>query len=185
MTFRASKSTVLAVASPPRLFRQGVHSVSMGHERPSSVRDVCFRVTSRFLSHRTTSAQLSQNKTTATGRTRTCSVNATRGATQARRSTASAARTEITCQECEHIVTVRSPEEPTRRCGCQSRDHLPRARSRFEFDFRQCDFFEGFEFLVCSKFNHMQRDRTCACAVACLHPRKFHVECCGVLGHSR
>ena len=31
-------------------------------------------------------------------------------------------------------------------------------------------FFERFEFLVCSKFNHMQRDCTCACAVACLHP---------------
>ena len=27
-------------------------------------------------------------------------------------------------------------------------------------------FFERFEFLVCSKFNHMQRDCTCACAVA-------------------
>ena len=33
--------------------------------------------------------------------------------------------------------------------------------------------FERFEFLVCSKFNHMQRDCTCACAVACLHPRNF------------
>ena len=30
--------------------------------------------------------------------------------------------------------------------------------------------FERFEFLVCSKFNHMQRDCTCACAAACLHP---------------
>ena len=29
-------------------------------------------------------------------------------------------------------------------------------------------FLERFEFLVCSKFNHMQRDCTCACAVACL-----------------
>ena len=35
--------------------------------------------------------------------------------------------------------------------------------SRFEFDFRRCenDFFEGFEFLVCS----------CECPVACLCPR--------------
>ena len=31
-------------------------------------------------------------------------------------------------------------------------------------------FFERFEFLVCSKFNHTQRGRTCACAVACLYP---------------
>ena len=30
--------------------------------------------------------------------------------------------------------------------------------------------FERFELLVCSMFNHMQRDCTCACAVACLHP---------------
>ena len=53
--------------------------------------------------------------------------------------------------------------------------------SRFEFDFRRRGiFFERFEFLVCSKFIHMQRDCTCACAVvcdctcacavACLHP---------------
>ena len=44
--------------------------------------------------------------------------------------------------------------------------------SRFEFDVRHCEnyFFERFEFLVCSKFNHMQRDCTCACAVACSHP---------------
>ena len=32
-------------------------------------------------------------------------------------------------------------------------------------------FFEGFEFLVCSKFNHTQCGRTCECAVACLCPR--------------
>ena len=30
-------------------------------------------------------------------------------------------------------------------------------------------FSKRFEFLVCSHFNHMQRDCTCACAVACLH----------------
>ena len=43
--------------------------------------------------------------------------------------------------------------------------------SRFEFEFCRRDFFfERFEYLVCSKFNHVQRDCTCACAVACLHP---------------
>ena len=44
--------------------------------------------------------------------------------------------------------------------------------SRFEFEFRRCEncIFEQFEFLVCSNFNHMQRDCTCACAVACLYP---------------
>ena len=31
-------------------------------------------------------------------------------------------------------------------------------------------FFERFEFLVCSTFNHTQCGRTCACAVACLCP---------------
>ena len=46
------------------------------------------------------------------------------------------------------------------------------SRFEFEFDFRRCGiFFEGFEFLVCSKFNHTPCGRTCACAVACLlHP---------------
>ena len=41
--------------------------------------------------------------------------------------------------------------------------------SRFEFDFlrRESYFFERFEFLVCSKFNHAPCGRTCA--VACLH----------------
>ena len=44
--------------------------------------------------------------------------------------------------------------------------------STFEFDFRRCDFFLNDSiFLVCSKFNHKQRDCTCACAVACLHPQ--------------
>ena len=33
------------------------------------------------------------------------------------------------------------------------------------------NFFERFDFLVCSKFNHKQCGRTCACAVACLCPR--------------
>ena len=43
--------------------------------------------------------------------------------------------------------------------------------SRFEFEFRRCGiFFEGFEFLVCSKFNHTQCGPPCACAAACLHP---------------
>ena len=31
-------------------------------------------------------------------------------------------------------------------------------------------FFDRFDFLVCSKFNHTQFGRTCACAVACLCP---------------
>ena len=31
-------------------------------------------------------------------------------------------------------------------------------------------FFERFEFVVCSKYNHTQCGRTCACAMACLHP---------------
>ena len=44
--------------------------------------------------------------------------------------------------------------------------------SRVEFEFRRCGFFfERFEFLVCSRFNHTQCGRTCACAVACLCPR--------------
>ena len=46
--------------------------------------------------------------------------------------------------------------------------------SRFEFDLRRCEFFlERFEFLVCSKFDHTQCGRTCACAVACLYPHNF------------
>ena len=45
--------------------------------------------------------------------------------------------------------------------------------SRFEFDSRRRGFFfERFEFLVCSKFNHTQCGRTRACAVACMHPHK-------------
>ena len=40
------------------------------------------------------------------------------------------------------------------------------------FDFRRCgNFFERFDFLVCSKFNHTQCGRACACAVACLPHR--------------
>ena len=44
--------------------------------------------------------------------------------------------------------------------------------SRFEFEFRRGENYicERFEFLVCSKFNHTQCGRTCACAVACLSP---------------
>ena len=45
---------------------------------------------------------------------------------------------------------------------------------RFEFDFCRREkffFFERFEFLVRSKFNHTQCGRACACAVACLCPR--------------
>ena len=44
--------------------------------------------------------------------------------------------------------------------------------SRFALEFRRCGFFfERFEFLVCSKFNHTPCGCPCACAVACLHPR--------------
>ena len=41
--------------------------------------------------------------------------------------------------------------------------------SRFEFEFRRCDFFfERSEFF--GVFNHTPCGRTSACAVACLHP---------------
>ena len=44
--------------------------------------------------------------------------------------------------------------------------------SRFEFYFRRCGILlERFDFLVCSKFNHTQCGRTCACAVACWSPQ--------------
>ena len=59
-------------------------------------------------------------------------------------------------------------------------------RSRFEFEFLALRIFsERFEFLVFAKFNYMQRDCTCACAVACLHPHNSIFECCGVLDDSR
>ena len=41
--------------------------------------------------------------------------------------------------------------------------------SRFEFDFRHCGFFCTIR-IGCSKFNHTQCGRTCACTVACLCP---------------
>ena len=44
------------------------------------------------------------------------------------------------------------------------------ADSNWNFVVAKIIFFGRFEFLVCSKFNHMQCGRTCACAVACLHP---------------
>ena len=55
--------------------------------------------------------------------------------------------------------------------------------SRFEFDCRRCEkmFLKDSNFCV----NHMQRDCTCACAVASLQPTQFHFECCGVLDDSR
>ena len=45
--------------------------------------------------------------------------------------------------------------------------------SRFEFEFRRREkyFFERFEFLVCSKFNHTPCGRTCA--VDCLFQHNF------------
>ena len=44
--------------------------------------------------------------------------------------------------------------------------------NRFEFEFCRCVnyFLKDSNFLVCSKFNHTQCGRTCACAVACLCP---------------
>ena len=48
--------------------------------------------------------------------------------------------------------------------------------SIFEFDFRRFEnyyFFERFEFLARPTFNHTQCGRTCACAVACLHPHNY------------
>ena len=41
---------------------------------------------------------------------------------------------------------------------------------RIRFSSSRKIFFERFEFLVCSKFNHTHCGRTCACAVACLYP---------------
>ena len=35
------------------------------------------------------------------------------------------------------------------------------------------NIFSDFEYLICSKFNYMQRDCTCACAVARLHPHNY------------
>ena len=123
--------------------------MGLGHERPSSVRDVvCFRVTSRFLSHRTctTYAQLSQKKQLPL-------VEHARVLSSLREAPPKHAGPQRVPRELRShaksviIVTVRSPEEPpTRRCGCQSCDHLPRARSRFEFDFRQCDFLKDSNF---------------------------------------
>ena len=47
------------------------------------------------------------------------------------------------------------------------------ADSNSIFVVAEMNFFERFEFLVCSKFNHTQCGRTCACAVACLYPHNF------------
>ena len=41
--------------------------------------------------------------------------------------------------------------------------------------FSSSHFFERFEFWVCSKFNHIQCDSACACAVACLHTIPFRM----------
>ena len=42
------------------------------------------------------------------------------------------------------------------------------ADSNSNFVVAKIIFFERFEFLVCSKFNHTPCGRTCACAVACV-----------------
>ena len=36
-------------------------------------------------------------------------------------------------------------------------------------------------FCVCSEFNHIHCDCTCACVVACFHTSHFHSECCCVI----
>ena len=53
--------------------------------------------------------------------------------------------------------------------------------SRFEFEFCRCEiFFEGFKFLVCSKFNHTPCGLyMCMCCGLCV-PTEFQFECCGV-----
>ena len=61
---------------------------------------------------------------------------------------------------------------------CAARNKFERFRgvlelnNRFEFEFCRCVnyFLKDSNFLVCSKFNHTQCGRTCACAVACLSP---------------
>ena len=56
---------------------------------------------------------------------------------------------------------------------------------RFEFDFlRRENFFERFEFLVCSKFNHTQWPYMCMCCGLSV-PTQFHSECYGVIDGSR
>ena len=55
--------------------------------------------------------------------------------------------------------------------------------SRFEFEFRRCEklFFEGFEFLVCSKFNHTHTMWPYMCLCCGLFvTTQFQFECCGV-----
>ena len=44
------------------------------------------------------------------------------------------------------------------------------ADSNSIFAVAKMKIFERFDFLVCSKFNHTPCGRSCACAVACLHP---------------
>ena len=58
-------------------------------------------------------------------------------------------------------------------------DNYHSRRNQFErfrdskFVVAEIIFFERFEFLVCSKFNHKQCGRTCACVVACLCPHNY------------
>ena len=57
--------------------------------------------------------------------------------------------------------------------------------SRFEFDFRRCDFFERFDFFGVFKVQpHATRLSMCMC-FGLLTPTQFHFECCGVFDDSR
>ena len=56
--------------------------------------------------------------------------------------------------------------------------------SRFEFEFRRCElFFERFEFLVRSGFNHTMWLCICLCC-GLFAPTQFQFECCRVLDDS-
>ena len=78
-------------------------------------------------------------------------------------------------------VLLRSPSELPEAIALEGRqspggnlggmpDSYYSARNQFERFRWFLELISRFEFLVCSKFNHMQRDCTCACALACLHP---------------
>ena len=68
---------------------------------------------------------------------------------------------------CHHLIhNTIPPETDSNDFGCFGINLQIRIRCSSLRTF----FFEGFEFLVCSKFNHTQCGRTCACVVACLHP---------------
>ena len=61
---------------------------------------------------------------------------------------------------------IKRPETNSNDCGVFGTNWQIRIR----FSSLRTFFFDRFDFLVCSKFDHTQCGRTCACAVACLHP---------------